>query len=127
MGVDRWPCDPAVERANYRGFGYLVSELAGAGLRGAGDQHQCRKHLRLWRADAGRTAGSTRHICTWMRWQTAAAGGANDFGVELAGRADLSRLAIFGHSRGARRAVALARAWATDGETRSYGPAMGCC
>ena len=30
-GVDRWPCDPAVEQPNYRGFAYLVSELAAQG------------------------------------------------------------------------------------------------
>ena len=29
--VDRWPCDPEVERANYRGFAYLVSQLAAQG------------------------------------------------------------------------------------------------
>ncbi len=27
-GVDRWPCDPALEQPNYRGFTYLVRELA---------------------------------------------------------------------------------------------------
>ncbi len=30
-GVDRWPCDPAVEQPNYRGFAYLVSDLAAQG------------------------------------------------------------------------------------------------
>ncbi len=29
--VDRWPCDPEVERPNYRGFDYLVSRLAAQG------------------------------------------------------------------------------------------------
>ena len=29
--VDRWPCDPEVERPNYRGFDYLVSKLAEKG------------------------------------------------------------------------------------------------
>ena len=30
-GVDRWPCDPAVEQPNYQGFEYLVRQLAGRG------------------------------------------------------------------------------------------------
>ena len=29
--VDRWPCDPATEQPNYRGFEYLVRRLADAG------------------------------------------------------------------------------------------------
>ena len=29
--VDRWPCDPEVERPNYRGFDYLVRQLAAQG------------------------------------------------------------------------------------------------
>jgi hypothetical protein len=40
-GVDRWPCDPAVERANYRGLRLSCRSAGRAGLRGAGDQHQC--------------------------------------------------------------------------------------
>ena len=39
MGVDRWPCAPEVEQPNYRGFEYLVRELA-ARLRRPVDQHQ---------------------------------------------------------------------------------------
>ena len=29
--VDRWPCDPAVEQPNYRGFAYLAEYLAAHG------------------------------------------------------------------------------------------------
>jgi hypothetical protein len=44
----------------------------------------------------------------------AAAGGANGFGVDLAGRADLGRLALFGHSRGGGSAVGLANSLRSD-------------
>jgi hypothetical protein len=57
----------------------------------------------------------------------AAAGGANDFGVELAGRADLSKLAIFGHSRGAEAGRGAGAAVGDRWRPRSYGPAAGCC
>jgi hypothetical protein len=50
----------------------------------------------------------------------AAAGGANDFGVELAGRADVSRLAIFGHSRGGEAAVG----WRGRGRLRRARPQL---
>jgi hypothetical protein len=123
-GVDRWPCDPAVERVNYRGFGYLVSELAGQGYVALAININAENTFGFGEPMPGERLDQlvTLHLDALA---TAAAGGANNFGVELAGRADVSRLAIFGHSRGAEASVGLARAWATDGETRSYGPAGG--
>jgi dienelactone hydrolase len=123
-GLDRWPCDPAVERANYRGFAYLVSELAAQGYVALAINTNAEDTFGFGEATPGERLEQliTLHLDALA---TAAAGGANDFGVELAGRADLSKLAIFGHSRGAERAVALARQWVTDGETRSYGPVAG--
>ena len=123
-GLDRWPCDPAVERANYRGFGYLVSELAAQGYVALAINTNAEDTFGFGEAVPGERLEQliTLHLDALA---TAAAGGANDFGVELAGRADVTKLAIFGHSRGAERAVALARQWATDGETRSYGPVDG--
>ena len=55
----------------------------------------------------------------------AAAGGANGFGVDLAGRADLDRLALFGHSRGGGSAVGLANNPELMAASRGYGPAAG--
>ncbi len=123
-GVDRWPCDPEVERTNYRGFGYLVSELAARGYVALAINTNAEDTFGFGEGTPGERLEQliALHLDALA---TAAAGGANDFGVELAGRADVGRLAIFGHSRGAERAVALARKWATDGEARSYGPAHG--
>ncbi|HAJ35206.1 MAG TPA: hypothetical protein DCL15_05890 [Chloroflexi bacterium] len=123
-GVDRWPCDPEVERANYRGFGYLVSALAAQGYVALAINANAEDTFGFGEGVPGERLEQliTLHLDALA---TAAAGGENNFGVELAGRADLGKLAIFGHSRGAERAVALARKWATDGEARSYGPAAG--
>lgn len=123
-GVDRWPCDPEVERANYRGFGYLVSALAAQGYVALAINTNAEDTFGFGEGAPGERLEQliTLHLDAL---ETAAAGGENNFGVELAGRADLGKLAIFGHSRGAERAVSLARKWATDGVTRSYGPAAG--
>ncbi|GIK74742.1 MAG: hypothetical protein BroJett021_37300 [Chloroflexota bacterium] len=123
-GVDRWPCDPEVERANYRGFGYLVSALAVQGYVALAINTNAEDTFGFGEGVPGERLEQliTLHLDALA---TAAAGGENSFGVELAGRADLSKLAIFGHSRGAERAVAVARKWATNGVARSYGPAAG--
>ena len=55
----------------------------------------------------------------------AAAGGANGFGVDLAGRADVNRLALFGHSRGGGSAAGLANNPEMMAASRGYGPAAG--
>ena len=58
----------------------------------------------------------------------ASAGGANDFGIDLAGRADLSRLVIAGHSRRVTPPLRLRdlAAEAERGEV-TFGPWMACC
>ena len=54
MGVDRWPCDPADEQANYSGFAYLVSELAARGYQNyetsafARPGRRCAHNLNYW-------------------------------------------------------------------------------
>lgn len=125
-GVDRWPCDPAVERANYRGFSYLVSELAAQGYVALSININAENTFGFGEPTAGERLGQivTLHLDALAE---ASAGGANDFGVDLAGRADVNKLAIFGHSRGGEAAVALAREWAAapDDTNRTYGPADG--
>ncbi|MFN3330996.1 MAG: hypothetical protein ACK47M_00605 [Caldilinea sp.] len=123
-GIDRWPCDREVEQPNYRGFGYLTSALAAQGYVALAINANAEDTFGFGEATPGERLEQliTLHLDALA---TASAGGDNNFGVELAGRADLSKLAIFGHSRGAERAVALARKWATDGETRGYGPVDG--
>jgi hypothetical protein len=98
--VDRWPCDPGVERRNYVGFDYLVKNLAAEGYValsininaeytfGFGEPipFERLKQLVDLHLEALATAGGA---------------GMNNFGVELEGRVDLSRMAFIGHSQGA--------------------------
>jgi hypothetical protein len=98
--VDRWPCDPEVERRNYVGFDYLVKNLAAEGYValsininaeytfGFGEPipFERLKQLVDLHLEALATAGGA---------------GMNNFGVELEGRVDLSRMAFIGHSQGA--------------------------
>ena len=125
-GVDRWPCDPAVEQPNYRGFAYLVSELAAQGYVALAININAENTFGF-----GEPAPNERlrqlvdlHLGALA---TASAGGPNEFGVELEGRADLSRLALFGHSRGGDGAVALTRDLAAEAERGDlpYGPVAG--
>ena len=55
----------------------------------------------------------------------AAAGGPNEFGVELTGRADVNRLALFGHSRGGEAALVSANSPEMLTASRGYGPVAG--
>jgi hypothetical protein len=104
--VEEWPC-PAVERRNDFGFRYLVRSLAmrsfvalsinvnGADTNGWGEPDQAR---------ADRILGQILR-----RLATANDGGANGFGVPVAGRVDFSRLGLIGHSQRGGRVVAIAR------------------
>ena len=124
MGVDRWPCDPEVERANYRGFGDLVRDLAAQGYVALAININAENTFGFGEPVAGERLDQLvdLHLDALAE---AAAGGANDFGIELAGRADMRRLAIFGHSRGGEAAVMLARAWATEESEHPHGPVDG--
>jgi hypothetical protein len=126
--VDRWPCDPEVERRNYVGFDYLVRYLAAEGYValsmninaeytfGFGEPVPLERLGQLVDLHLGALAA-------------AAGGGPNNFGVPLEGRADLSRLAFIGHSQGAEYAFRLIQ---DEGLERpdaftdvGYGPAYG--
>jgi dienelactone hydrolase len=128
-GVDRWPCDPEVEQRNYAGFEYLVRELAARGYVALAPN-----------INAENTFGFGEPIPGVRLWQlldqqlialaTAARGGDNAFGVELDGVADLSRLALMGHSRGGEMANYLTRKYGLDipsgaGTAHGYGPVAG--
>ncbi len=98
-GIDVWPCEPEDEQDNYLGFSYLVSELAEQGYVALSINMNPQYTLGF-----GEETGSARaqqlieqHLAALAE---AAAGGANEFGVELAGAADLSRLTLIGHSQG---------------------------
>ena len=124
MGVDRWPCDPAVEQRNYSGFAYLASALAAQGYIVLAPNFNAEHTFGFGEP----TPGERLEQLVDLHLQAlaeAAAGGANGFGVDLAGRADLSRLALLGHSRGGEAAVALANNPELMAASRGYGPVAG--
>jgi hypothetical protein len=126
--VDRWPCDPEVERRNYAGFDYLVQYLAAEGYValsininaeytfGFGEPIPLERLGQLIDLHLGALA-------------TAVEGGTNKFGVQLEGRADLSRLAFIGHSQGAEGAFRLIQQAGLELPdafmNMGYGPAYG--
>jgi dienelactone hydrolase len=123
-GVDRWPCDPEVEQRNYSGFAYLVEALAEQGYVALAPNFNAEHTFGFGEPtpDERLTQVFDLHL---QALAEAAAGGANGFGVDLAGRADLGRLALFGHSRGGGSAVGLANSPELIAASRGYGPAAG--
>jgi dienelactone hydrolase len=124
MGVDRWPCDPEVEQRNYSGFVYLASALAEQGYIVLAPNFNAEHTFGFGEPTPGERLAQVLdgHL---QALAAATAGDANGFGVELAGRADLGRLALLGHSRGGEAAVALANSPELQAASRGYGPAAG--
>ncbi|MBE2224666.1 MAG: hypothetical protein IAF02_24210 [Anaerolineae bacterium] len=127
-GVDRWPCDPEVEQPNYQGFAYLVEALAAEGYVAIAPNFNAENTFGFGEGTPGERLSQLLALHMGALAE-AAAGGPNDFGVELDGRADMSRLAFFGHSRGGEAA-----SWLTNSqglaapdaaETFGYGPVSG--
>ena len=126
--LDRWPCDPEVERRNYPGFEYLVRRLAAEGYVALSININ---------ADNTFGFGEPNHIERLRQLVdlhlkalgTASDGGTNQFGVDLAGRADLHRLAFIGHSQGGEGAYFLTQLERLDQEESferlGYGPIYG--
>ena len=108
MGVDRWPCDPEVEQPNYRGFEYLVRELAARGYVALSLNINAENTFGFGEPVPGERLQQLVDLHLGAL-ATAAAGGLNDFGVDLAGRADLRRLALVGHSQGGEESLRVAR------------------
>jgi dienelactone hydrolase len=123
-GVDTWPCDPAVEQPNYRGFAYLASELAEQGYVALSININAENTFGYGEGTPGERLEQIVELHLDALAE-ASAGGANGFGVELTGRADLNRLALVGHSRGGESAVALARDWDAATEPGSDPPVDG--
>ncbi|MBE2183526.1 MAG: hypothetical protein IAE89_08890 [Anaerolineae bacterium] len=98
-GVDVWPCAPEVEQPNYRGFGYLAGQLAAQGYVVLSININAENTFGFGEGDPGERVLQLLNLHL-NALAEAADGGQNNFGVELAGRADLCRLAYFGHSRG---------------------------
>ena len=127
-GVDRWPCDPEVEQPNYRGFAYLVKALAAEGYVAIAPNFNAENSFGFGEPTAGERFNQLVELHLGALAE-AAAGGENDFGVDVNGRADMSRLAFFGHSRGGEAASWLTNSQglaASDAaETFGYGPVEG--
>ncbi len=127
MGVDRWPCDPEVEQPNYRGFEYLVRELAARGYVALSLNINAENTFGFGEPVPGERLQQLVDLHLGAL-ATAAAGGNNDFGVELAGQADLRRLALVGHSQGGEESLRVARQLGDQGgatANRLYGPVSG--
>jgi hypothetical protein len=99
--VDRWPCDPADERPNYRGFGYLAEHLAANGYVALSVNINAENTFGFGEPTPGERLRQIvdKHL---RALATASAGGENKFGADLNGKADVRRLALVGHSRGGR-------------------------
>ena len=127
-GVDRWPCDPEVEQPNYQGFAYLVEALAAEGYVAIAPNFNAENTFGFGEGTPGERLSQLLELHMGALAE-AAAGGPNDFDVDLDGRADMSRLALFGHSRGGEAASWLTNsqglAMPDAAETFGYGPVEG--
>jgi hypothetical protein len=126
--VDRWPCDPEVERSNYRGFDYLVRQLAAQGYVALSINVNAENTFGFGEPVPIERLGQLVDLHL-KSLSDASSGGVNKFGVELQGRADLNRLAFIGHSQGGEGAYWLTQKEtldALDAYTRlGYGPVYG--
>jgi hypothetical protein len=126
--IDPWPCAPEDEQPNYRGFGYLVGQLAAQGYVALSINLNAEHTFGFGEAPTNLRLPQIVDLHL-KALAEATAGGTNQFGVPLQGRADLRRLALIGHSRGGDSAYWLAR----DGglaapdafDKLGYGPVAG--
>ena len=126
--VDRWPCDPEVERPNYRGFDYLVRRLAAQGYVALSININAEKTFGFGEPVPIERLGQLVDLHL-KALAEATSGGPNKFGVELEGRADMSRLAFIGHSQGGEGAYWLTQKAGLDAPdafaSLGYGPVYG--
>ncbi len=128
MGVDRWPCDPADEQANYSGFAYLASALAARGYVALAPNINAENTFGFGEPAPGERLAQLLDLHL-NALKAASAGGENAFGVELSGVTDMGRVALIGHSRGGEMASYLTRKYglstAESAAERGYGPVAG--
>lgn len=126
--VDRWPCDPEVERPNYRGFDYLVSQLAAQGYVALSINVNAENTFGFGEPVPIERLGQLVDLHL-KSLSDASSGGESKFGVELQGRADLKQLAFIGHSQGGEYAYWLTEKAVLDTpdsfNNHGYGPVYG--
>ncbi len=83
-GVDRWPCDPEVEQANYTGFGYLLGALAAQGYVALAPNLNAENTFGFGEPVPGERVKQLTDLHLGALAE-AASGGARDFGVEPGG------------------------------------------
>lgn len=126
--VDVWPCDPEEEQRNYAGFEYLVRELAARGYVALAPNINAEFTFGFGEPVFGVRLRQLldQHL---RALATAAGSGANDFGVELAGVADVGQLVLIGHSQGGEAANRLTRQFSLNTPEMAtelgYGPVAG--
>lgn len=124
--VDRWPCDPADERPNYRGFAYLAERLAADGYVALAVNINAENTFGFGEPVPGERLAQIldKHL---RALSVASSGGENQFGVDLEGKADTQRLAFAGHSRGGDMAAMLTAGpeMAAAAAVGAYGPVAG--
>jgi dienelactone hydrolase len=123
-GVDRWPCDPEVEQANYAGYDYLLEAVASRGYVALAPNFNAEHTFGFGEPVPGERLAqlADQHLGALAE---AAAGGEQGFGVDLAGRADPKALTLIGHSRGGEAAVAIAGSPQVVTGAQGYGPVTG--
>jgi hypothetical protein len=96
---DVWPCAEEKEQPNYAGFAYLVEALAEAGYVALSINVNAEHTFAF--GEVPPTVRTKQLIDAHLEELAAAAAGeSNKFGLDLTGRADLSRMVWVGHSRG---------------------------
>lgn len=122
--ADVWPCAPEEEQPNYSGFEYLVRSLAAHGYVALAPNINAEYTVGFGEPTFGQRAKQLLdlHLRGLVE---AAAGKSTAFGVDLAGRVDLGRLALFGHSRGGELAWYLVNRLDWPATDSSYGPVAG--
>jgi hypothetical protein len=128
FSVDAWPCAVEDEEPNYQGFDYLVGELATRGYLALSININGEYTFGFGEPQAGVRLKQIVDLHLEALAE-ASAGGANEFGLPLDGRVDLSRMTWIGHSQGGELGAMLIRdnkLHQEDGALAAgYGPVRG--
>lgn len=121
-----WPCSAEEEQQNYAGLAYLVEALADAGSIALSINVNAENTFAY--GESPPTVRTIQLIDAHLDELAAAHAGESDkFGVDVAGRVDLSRLVWLGHSRGGDLINWIVREQnlASEASQTGYGPVQG--